>query len=332
MTKPERAAQQPEAPGELVIYPGKDGRLRLQARLHDDSLWLTQKQMAELFGVDVRTVSEHLKNIFEAAELAEDSVVRKFRITAADGKAYPTALYHLDAIISVGYRVNSVRATQFRIWATQVLREYIVKGFALDDERLKNPPVAGSAVPDRFDELLEVKLRPLPPVQGALWDFAQGYAHLKRGEVDFANLYLQRVKKTADTSKAMIRVHTAKNLLGVVAGILEGEMARTAGDLSKAITTFQAAFDLQESLTYDEPEPLPFHAGHWLGAALLEAKRPADAEETYRKELAHHPHNGWSLLGLQQALKAQGKPTADVDADLKASWSRADTWIRSSRF
>lgn len=184
----------------------------------------------------------------------------------------------------------------------------------------------------RFDEVADVKSRPVPPIQGALWDFAQGYAHLKRGEVDFATLYLQRVKKTADTSKAMIRVHTAKNLLGVVAGILEGEIARTAGDLPTAIATFQTAFDLQESLTYDEPEPLPFHAGHWLGAALLDAKRPADAEQAYRKELEHHPHNGWSLLGLQQALKAQGKPTTDVDADLKASWSRADTWIRSSRF
>lgn len=149
------ATTEPEAPGELVIYPGKDGRLRLQARLHEDTMWLTQKQMAELFGVDVRTVSEHLQNIFQTGELSETAVIRKFRITAADGKAYLTAFYHLDAIISVGYRVNSVRATQFRQWATQVLREYIVKGFALDDERLKNPPVAGSRAPDHFDEMLE---------------------------------------------------------------------------------------------------------------------------------------------------------------------------------
>ena len=184
----------------------------------------------------------------------------------------------------------------------------------------------------RFDEVLQVTSRPLSPVQGGLWDFAQGMAHLRQGDVDFATLYLQRVKKLADTSKAMVRVHTAKNLLGVVAGILEGELARTAGDLPKAIAAFQTAFDLQEGLTYDEPEPLPFHAGHWLGAALLEAKRFSEAEDPYRKELAHHPHNGWSLLGLQQALAAQGKPSAEVDADLKASWSRADTWIRSSRF
>jgi len=145
----------PDAPGELIIYPGKNGRLRLQARLHEDSLWLTQKQMAELFGVTVPTVNEHLKNIFQVNELDEASVVRKFRTTAADGKPYLTGFYHLDAIISVGYRVNSVRATQFRQWATQILREYIVKGFALDDERLKNPQVGGSTAPDHFNEMLE---------------------------------------------------------------------------------------------------------------------------------------------------------------------------------
>lgn len=145
----------PDMAGELVIYPGKDGRLRVEARLYDESLWLTQKQMAELFGVTVPTINEHLKNIFQDNELQEKAVIRKFRITASDGKRYLTGFYHLDAIISVGYRVSSMRATQFRQWATQVLRDYIVKGFAMDDERLKNPPVAGSAVPDYFDEMIE---------------------------------------------------------------------------------------------------------------------------------------------------------------------------------
>lgn len=141
--------------GELVIYPGKDGRLRVQARLAVDTLWLTQKQMAELFGVQSPAISKHLKNIFETGELAQAAVVSVLESTAADGKTYATRFYSLDAVIAVGYRVNSVLATHFRIWATQVLREYIVKGFALDDERLKNPPVAASAVPDHFAELLE---------------------------------------------------------------------------------------------------------------------------------------------------------------------------------
>ncbi len=89
---------------------------------------------------------------------------------------------------------------------------------------------------------------------------------------------------------------------------------------------------LDDELEYDEPEPLPFPARHWLGAALLEAKRPGDAERVYREDLKDHPHNGWSLLGLQMALKAQGKSASDVEADLAKSWSRSDTWIRASRF
>ena len=184
----------------------------------------------------------------------------------------------------------------------------------------------------RFDEVLQVTNRPRAEVSGSLWDFAQGYAHLKQGNADFAGVYLARVKKAADTSKAAFRFHSAKDLLGIAAGILEGEMQRMAGDLDAAIASFQRAATIQEGLAYDEPEPLPFHAYHWLGAALLEAKRFDEAEKAYRAELKDHPHNGWSLVGLQQALRAKGAPSAGVDADFAASWSRADTWIRSSRF
>jgi tetratricopeptide (TPR) repeat protein len=184
----------------------------------------------------------------------------------------------------------------------------------------------------RFDEVLQVTNRPKPDVQGSLWDFAQGYAHLKQGNVDFANLYLARMKKTADTSTAAFRNHSAKSLLAVVAGILEGEIERTAGDLDGALSTFERAAAAQEALVYDEPEPLPFSARHWLGATLLEAKRFGTAEEVYRADLKHHPHNGWSLLGLQQALEGKGSKAPEVAADLAASWSRSDTWIRSSRF
>ena len=184
----------------------------------------------------------------------------------------------------------------------------------------------------RFDEVLQVTNRPKPDIQGALWDFAQGYAHLKLGQADFAALYLARVKKAAETSTAVFRVHAAKNLLNVVAGILEGEMQRSAGDLPAAIASFQRAAETQNALVYDEPEPLPFSAFHWLGAALVEAKRYADAENAYRTELKDHPHNGWSLLGLKQALEGMGTQSSDVAADLTSSWSRSDTWIQSSRF
>jgi len=137
--------------GQALIYATADGAVRVEVLFQDETFWLSQRGMAELFGVDVRTVSEHLQTIFRTGELIEESVVRKFRITAADGKRYLTNLYNLDAVISVGYRVNSRQATQFRIWATQTLKEFIVKGFVLDDERLKQGARFGQ---DYFDELL----------------------------------------------------------------------------------------------------------------------------------------------------------------------------------
>ena len=109
----------------------------LRKELAHTPLWMTQKLMSELFQKDVRTINEHIQNIFEEGELSPESVIRKFRITAADGKSYETQHYNLNVVISVGYRVKSYRGTQFRIWATQRLREYIVKGFTMDDERLK---------------------------------------------------------------------------------------------------------------------------------------------------------------------------------------------------
>ena len=139
----------PGDPGEFLLYQTEDGRTRVEVRVEQETVWLTQKQMAELFQKDVRTVSEHIGNIFEEAELQPDSVIRNFRIAAADGKQYETRHYSLDVIISVGYRVKSLRGTQFRIWATQRLREYIVKGFTMDDERLK---AAGGG--KYFEELL----------------------------------------------------------------------------------------------------------------------------------------------------------------------------------
>ena len=135
----------------IVIYQSEDGQAKIDVHFKGETAWLTQKLMAELFDVAVPTINEHLKNIFETRELNENSVIRNFRITAADGKTYDTKHYNLDCIIALGYRVNSIRATQFRIWATQRLREYIIKGFALDDERLKQ----GGGRARYFEELLQ---------------------------------------------------------------------------------------------------------------------------------------------------------------------------------
>ncbi|HSD09052.1 virulence RhuM family protein [Flavobacterium sp.] len=137
----------------FVLYTAPSGEIRVDVLLQNESVWLTQKAIAELFGVQVPAISKHFKNIFEEGELIESSVVSKMETTASDDKNYITNYYNLDAIISVGYRVNSAKATQFRIWATQTLKEYIIKGFVLDDNRLKQ----GQAIfgKDYFKELLQ---------------------------------------------------------------------------------------------------------------------------------------------------------------------------------
>ena len=136
-------------PTAMALYETEDGATRLDVRLQDKTVWLTQKSMAELFQVQVQTINEHLKNIFNDGELVEEAVIRKFRITATDGKQYLTQHYSLEAVLAVGYRVRSPRATRFRQWATATLSEYVVKGFVINDERLKEPTW------DYFDELLE---------------------------------------------------------------------------------------------------------------------------------------------------------------------------------
>lgn len=144
---------------EFLVFTRQAGEPGIHVRYEDDTIWLTQKLVAELFGVTVPTVSEHLKNIFNSRELDEQAVVRKFRTTAADGKSYQTQHYNLDAIISVGYRVNSVRATQFRQWATQVLREFAIKGFVLDRKRLENGVFLGEDFYERLlAEIREIRL------------------------------------------------------------------------------------------------------------------------------------------------------------------------------
>ena len=140
----------------LILYQTEDGRTRIQCRFENETIWLTQALISELFQVTVPTVNEHLKGIFAEAELQADATIRKFRIVRHEGSrevAREIEHYCLPAILSVGYRVRSVRGTQFRQWATARLSEFLVKGFALDDERLKNPPVEGHT--DYFDELLE---------------------------------------------------------------------------------------------------------------------------------------------------------------------------------
>jgi len=140
---------------EFLIFTGQAGEQSIEARYEDETIWLSQKLMAQLFDVDVRTISEHLKNIYDQAELTRGATIRKFRIVQTEGKRAVSRnvdFYNLDVIISVGYRVNSVRATQFRQWATQVLREFAIKGYVLDKKRMENGTFLGK---DYFEHLLE---------------------------------------------------------------------------------------------------------------------------------------------------------------------------------
>ena len=137
---------------EFLLYTTNTSDVKVEIFMHNETVWLPQKRMAELFGVQRPAITKHLKNIFESGELEEDSVSSILEHTAEDGKNYKIKYYNLDAILSVGYRVNSSKATQFRIWATKVLKEYIIKGFAMDDDRLKNGHYFGK---DYFKELLE---------------------------------------------------------------------------------------------------------------------------------------------------------------------------------
>jgi len=143
---------------EFLLFQSEDGRARVECRFQSDTLWLTQVSMPELYNKDVRNINEHLGNIFSEGELGQNSTIRNFRIVRLEGKRQVSREiehYNLKAILAIGYRVRSVRGTQFRQWATQTLQEYLVKGFVMDDERLKNPPVGSSLVPDYFDEMLE---------------------------------------------------------------------------------------------------------------------------------------------------------------------------------
>jgi len=185
----------------------------------------------------------------------------------------------------------------------------------------------------RFEDILaDLSTRTQGLLSGPVWDFAQGYAQLRAGNRAAAQTHLTSLMSAANTSTAQFGANSAKSLFGVLAGILEGEIALAGAGRAAAITAFEKAVAIEDALEWDEPEPLPFSARHWLGPVLIDAGRPADAEAVYREDLKRHPKNGWSLLGLSQALAAQGKQSREVTEEFERAWARSDTWIRSSRF
>lgn len=216
---------------EFLIFTGQAGEQSIEARYADESIWLSQKLMAALFGVDVRTVSEHLKNIFESQELQQDGTIRKFRIVQTEGARQVSRevdFYNLDAIISVGYRVNSIRATQFRQWATQVLKEFAIKGYVLDKKRLENGGYLGE---DYFERLL-AEIR---EIRLSERKFYQKVADIYATSVDY--------NKDAPTTQRFYA--TVQNKLHyAVHGHTAAELIRKRADSSKphmGLTTWEKA-------------------------------------------------------------------------------------------
>ncbi|MBI1753760.1 MAG: virulence RhuM family protein [Acidobacteria bacterium] len=218
-----------DSQGKFLLYKAPDGAVNVDVFFQGETVWLTQKTLAELFGVQVPAIAKHLKNIFDSGELAEDSVVSILETTAADGKSYRTRYYNLDAIIAVGYRVNSYQATQFRIWATRTLKEFIVKGFVLDDERLKQG--AKLFGKDYFDELLE-RIR---EIRASERRFYQKITDIYALAVDY--------DKDAPITKAFFALVQNK-LHWAITGMTAAETIRHLADASKphmGLTTWKHA-------------------------------------------------------------------------------------------
>ena len=252
--------------GEFLIYTTPDGEKQIQVRLIDETVWLSQKLMAELFQKDVRTINEHILNVFAESELPRDeSVIRNFRITASDGKNYDTNFYSLDMIISVGYRVKSLRGTQFRQWATQRIKEYLIKGFTINTEYLKNPEGK-----DYFEELLK--------------EIREIRASEKRFYAKIKDIYATSVDydKTADVTRDFFAMVQNK-MLWAVTGQTAAEIVHSranAEEINMGLTTWNGkkllAPDVVIAKNYlkkDEMEKLDRLTVMYLDYAELQAER-----------------------------------------------------------
>lgn len=221
--------------GEIIIYNSDNGQAKIEVILENETVWLTQKQMSELFDKGLPTINEHIKNVFKEGELDENSVIRKFRITAKDGKSYETNFYNLDVIISVGYRVNSKQGTQFRIWATQKLKEYIIKGFVMDDERLKQ----GGARARYFEELLQ-RIR---DIRSSERNFYQKVTDIYTTSIDY--------KKDDEMTKTFFA--TVQNKMHfAVHGQTAAEMIEKRADSKKpfmGLTSFKGKYITENDIT-----------------------------------------------------------------------------------
>lgn len=242
------------APSEFLFYAADDGMVKVQVMLSEETVWASQRGMSEIFDVDVRTINEHLQGIFKSGELDELSVIRKFRITASDGKNYDTNFYNLDAIISVGYRVNSYQATQFRKWATTVLTSYLIKGFALDDDRLKQGNQLFGR--DYFEQLLE-RIREIRASERRYYQkITDIYAQCSVDYDKNSPIAQQFYAHVQDKLHFAIHGHTAAELIYRRAdaskpkmGLMSYKNEKTRGKVAKSDVTVGKAYLTQDELS-----------------------------------------------------------------------------------
>lgn len=242
-------AESEQPGGEFVLYTTDDGRTRVECRLEDETIWLSQASIGELYDRSKQTISEHLVNLFDDGELVEQAVVRNFRTTAADGKTYDVQYYNLEAILAVGFRVRSRRGTQFRRWANTRLQEYLVKGFVMDDERLKNPAVpSASPVPDYFDELLD-RIRDIRASERRMYlrvreifTMSADYSPTDRETTQFFRIIQNKLHFAATGQTAAELIHARANAAEPNMGLTvwKGEIVRKS-DVTIAKNYLQAA-------------------------------------------------------------------------------------------
>jgi hypothetical protein len=297
---------------EFLIFTGQSGEQSIEARYEEETVWLTQKLMAALFEVDVRTISEHLTNIFQSGELQEDSVIRKFRITASDGKNYLTQFYNLDSIISVGYRVNSVRATQFRQWATQVLREFAIKGYVLDKKRMENGAFLGE---DYFERLLEE----IREIRLSERRFYQKITDIYASSVDYnknaptTRDFFARVQNKLHFA---IHGHTAAELVVQRADSTKGQMGLTSWENSPNGKILKTDVSIAKNyLSKDELESLGRIVNAYLELAEDRARRKIPMTmEDWAKRL-----DMFLEFDERDILQDSGKVTAKIAKDVAES-------------
>lgn len=293
---------------EFLIFTQQAGESGIEVHYEEGTIWLTQKLMAELFNVTIPTINEHLKNIFESQELDQNSVIRKFLITAADGKKYNSRLYNLDAIISVGYRVNSKRATQFRQWATHVLSQFAVKGFVLDKKRLEN----GDFLDENYFEQLLAQIR---EIRLSERPFYQKITDIYAISVDYnkdAPTTKEFFAKVQNKLHYAIHGHTASELIYKRANSNEPNMGLTSWANSPDGKILKTDVPIAKNyLTADELDALGRIVNVYLELAESQAKRKIPMSmEDWAKRL-----DKFLEFDERAILKDAGKISAKIAKD-----------------